>query len=200
MPSSVSGILEKCELRRSGVVAWGEPVPTQRPGVYIVSISRDGQSTADLLDNAPIDRSAVAEWLRRVPKLELDRKAGPTVHELTARLNSFWLPDEVILYIGKATCLSTRVRQYYGTPLGNRSPHAGGHWLKTLSILPELYVHYAEVELPKVAESSLLDAFVRGVSDTAKRGLRDPHHPFPFANLDHPPGTRKTHGIGKAKL
>ena len=176
---------------------WGEPIPSQFPGVYIVSLSHDCLTTVGALDQAPIDRIAVGEWLRRVPKLELDRMASPTAEALVARLASFWLPDENVLSIGKATSLRTRVRQYYNTPLGDRKPHAGGHWLKTLSVLADLHVHYAEAEQPEEAEADLLGAFVRGVSGTAKSRLRDPDHPFPFANLEYPRGTRKAHGIGK---
>jgi hypothetical protein len=46
-----------------------------------------------------------------------------------------------------------------------------------------------------MAEHTMLGAFVRSVSDNTKRRLRDPKHPFPFANLEWPRGTRKDHGI-----
>lgn len=51
------------------------------------------------------------------------------------RLATFWLPDEVVLYIGLAgASVRKRVRQYYRTPLGDKRPHAGGWWLKTLTV------------------------------------------------------------------
>src|SRR5437879_2359420 len=81
------------------------------------------------------------------------------------RVASFWLPDEVILYVGKATSLSTRVRQYYSTPLGARSPHAGGHFLKTLSILGELTVHFATTVEPGPTEDAALSFFCSRVSE-----------------------------------
>lgn len=199
MPSLVSEIFKSCHLTLMGTVAWGEPVPTKKPGVYIVSLSSDPESIRGALEEAPIDEDTLRTWLERVPQLELDGKACPKAVELAARLKSFWLPDENILYIGKATSLRTRVRQYYNTPLGDRRPHAGGHWLKTLSTLPASFVHFTEVDLAEEAESALLGAFVKSVSESTKAVLRDPSHPFPFANLEFPQGTRKAHGIGKAK-
>src|SRR5262245_51227108 len=76
------------------------------------------------------DRSSIQKWISRVPTMELDRSKA-TVLGVTARLSKFWLADESILYIGKATPLRSRIDAYYRTPLGDRGPHAGGHWLKT---------------------------------------------------------------------
>ena len=41
----------------------------------------------------------------------------------------------------------------------------------------------------------MLEAFVAGVSADSGPALRDPDHPFPFANLEWPKGVRKSHGI-----
>jgi hypothetical protein len=124
----------------------------------------------------------------------------PTEFDLSRRLASFWLPDETVLYIGLAgTSLRSRINQYYRTPLGARRPHAGGWFLKTLSILPELFVHFARTTTPKESEGRLLGAFVQGISASTRSSLFDSQHPFPFANLEWPAGIRKLHGITGAK-
>ena len=45
-------------------------------------------------------------------------------------------------------------------------------------------------------EQELLRAFVESIN--YKSELYDGEHPFPFANLEHPKGKRKTHGISKS--
>jgi len=162
-------------------------------------MEEDPASLGGILREAPIKLAAVGKWLERVPQFELDGQLNPSPDKIIDRLKSFWLPDENILYIGKATSLRQRVRQYYNTPLGDRRPHAGGHWIKTLSTLSQTFVHYGEVDSPGKSESEMLQAFVDGVSEHSIRGLLDPRYPFPFANLEYPPGTRKPHGIRNAK-
>ena len=200
MPSTVSELFAASEVSLQGVVPWGKSIPVTASGVYVISMAENPESGESLNLRAPLDREAIANWLERVPGLELDRQLRPQAEQILARLNSFWLPDENILYVGKATKLGKRVGQYYRTPLGKRSPHAGGHWIKTLSILSGLFVHYGESAEPLDSEFMMLGAFVRGVSGAAKNSLHDPNHPFPFANLEYPQGTRKVHGIGKATL
>ena len=97
--------------------------------------------------------------------------------------------------MGKATSLSQRVAQYYATPLGARRPHAGGHFLKTLSNLDQLHVHDAVSPDPPRSEHLMLEAFCAAVSTDTRNALHDPEHPFPFANLEWPAGTRKRHGV-----
>jgi hypothetical protein len=105
------------------------------------------------------------------------------------------MPDENIVYIGRAGSLRKRIGDYYRTPLGDSKPHAGGHWIKTLAVLPEVRVYFVETEDYEHGERSLLTAFVQGVSKPTREALFDPTLPIPFANLEHPPGTRKDHGI-----
>lgn len=45
----------------------------------------------------------------------------------------------------------------------------------------------------------MLEAFCTGVGIKERQALPDPDHPFPFANLEWPPGVRKRHGIAGAK-
>jgi hypothetical protein len=168
--------------------------------VYVVSLSQDPNANAGLRARAPIDRNSIQQWISRVPTIELDRSEA-TVEGIIQRLREFWLADESILYIGKATPLQSRIKAYYDTPLGNRGPHAGGHWIKTLSILRKTFLHFAEVADCERSEAELLRAFVAGVSRATRQRVGDP--PLPFANLEFREGKRKRrkrHGIGKCKL
>lgn len=195
MPSPVAGLLRAAGLEQLGTVHWGEPVPLDEPGVYLVSTSEDPRFTPTTATLAPISMAAVEELLEVRPELTVDGQR-PMAAELADRLKSFWLPEEAVLYIGLAgTSLRKRVGQYYRTPLGARRPHRGGWFLKTLTILPELYVHFAAAQSPTRSEGELIGSFVDGVSAEARAALRDASRPFPFANLEWPPGTRKNHGI-----
>jgi len=200
MPSTVSHLLDAASLPLAGVVPWSSVVPSRGRGIYIVSMSSKFSRNDRVFEAAPIDGNAVSRWISRVPAIELDRQPTPSPDELVMRLSEFWLPDESILYVGKATSLRTRVRGYCATPLGDRRPHAGGHWIKTISILSETFVYFAETQTPEETESMLIQTFVDGVSSDTKQKLRDPKHPFPFANLEYPKGNRKVHGIARSKV
>jgi hypothetical protein len=125
----------------------------------------------------------------------------PTAAQLVDRLAIYWLPDEAIVYIGKATSLRGRVGGYYSTELGDKRPHAGGHWIKTLSNLASLTVHYAEIcdgRDPEEVETDMLLAFVDGVSPKVKANHPQPDLAIPFANLEIK--IRRNHGIAKSVL
>jgi hypothetical protein len=186
-------------LIRAGVVPWGRTVPEPGPGVYVVALTQQADSRRGCLSKCPLSRKALEEWLEVRPELRLDRRR-PTAARLADRIASFWLPDEVIVYIGLAgSSLQSRVRQYYETPLGARRPHAGGHFLKTLANIDDLYVHWAPAADPREAEDVMLGEFCRAVSESTRTQLPDPEHPFPFGNLEWPAGTRKRHGLTRTK-
>lgn len=65
--------------------------------------------------------------------------------------------QSAILYVAlPGTSVRKRVDQYYGTQIGQRSPHVGRWWLKTLADLESLFVDYAEAETPTASEDRLL--------------------------------------------
>lgn len=199
MPSSVLSIFAAAGLRPLGVTAWGGEVPEDEPGVYVVALDEDPEALTAHLPEAPIADGAIEHLLKVRPELQVDDRP-PTPSGLRARLQQFWLPDETILYIGLASrSIRSRVDAYYRTKLGARSPHAGGWFLKTLERHPTRYVHWATTENPLKTEDAMLRAFCDGVSDSTRATLYDPARPFPFANLEWPPGTRKRHGIKGAK-
>lgn len=193
MPTTVADAFAAADLVRGEVVRWRTKPDTFGPGVYIVSLTASPNSFDGKLINAPLATAEFPRWLERRPELTLDNNR-PTPQQLMARIGHFWIPDEVILYIGLAgTSLSTRLGQYYSTPIGDRSPHAGGYFIRLLSNLNQLWVHYARHPDPELAEDRMLRRFCEHVSLNSRRALLDPAHPFPFANLEW--CARKAHGL-----
>lgn len=191
-------------LEPHGRSKWGEALP-DAPGVYVVALGRATRSRAAALADCPVSLPVIDAWIhRRGDAMTLDGNP-PTAADVARRMQECWLPDEVILYIGKAdTSLLNRVGAYYATKLGKRNPHAGGRFLKTLAVLDDLWVHYAYCDEPEDAEAQILGAFIDRVSRKSRHGLRDKQHPFPFANLEwrpRDPATgrrrrlRKDHGL-----
>ncbi|MBI5170533.1 MAG: hypothetical protein HZA61_13680 [Candidatus Eisenbacteria bacterium] len=197
MPSTVWDVLKKRyavtgEIR---TVRWGETPKTRGTGLYVVSLSADPRSLQGCLPAAPIDHSALDDWLTRCPELHLDGKR-PTAEQLAAKLQRFWFSDEVVLYMGlTADSLRRRITAYYKTALGAAGPHAGGYFLKTLSCLEQLHVHYAVGDGTAVEERRALLAFSEGLSDESRSRLRGPRDGLPFANICWAAGGKKVHGL-----
>lgn len=182
-----------------GSVPWGRPVPTIASGIYIVALHADPRC-GDGLPTPPIDPEAIDSWFRRVPDLRIDGKP-PNQGLLIRHISKWWLPDTSVLYIGKATTLQSRVRDYVSTPLGARGPHRGGSWLKTLMIVPGLTVHYAIVNnglrTAVDLEDTLIGIFIQQYVN-APPEHPEPDFPLPWANLtrDRPkPRRLRAHGI-----
>jgi hypothetical protein len=101
-----------------------------------------------------------------------------------------------VLYVGLAGgSVRARVRQYHSTPLGAKRPHAGGWWLRTLSVLDQLWVHWGETPDYESAEHKMLAAFAAGVPAVTRAALHDSDRVAPFANLRTHSGAIKAHGI-----
>jgi hypothetical protein len=187
MAESASALIKRVGLTPAGPVQWGERVPSGSPGVYIVQLPRP-------VTEAPIDLAVVDAWIRRVPDLRLDGER-PTALALAGRLREFWLPTESVAYVGlTARSLGRRISDYYRTALGDRRPHAGGHWIKTLRSLETFLVWWAETDEPVTFEVALLDAFAAGVSAGLRRRLPG-QLALPFANRQTATGQRKPNGI-----
>ena len=104
------------------------------------------------------------------------------------------MPDEPILYVGRsAKTINARLTAMYATPLGDARPHSGGHWLRTLSVLSELRVWWADTDAHEEYEDALLGEVAKRNAalgrDAATGAL------LPFANLVTPDGTAKPHGL-----
>jgi len=197
MTSTVRDLFASVGLTPVQPVRWGTAPTSDRPGVYLIATSADPDEPNGSVA-APIAASAVANLLDTRPELTL-RGVRPDSAQVTAALESMWVPGAVVLYAGKAgTSLRSRVSQYYRTKLGARSPHAGGWPLKTLASLGQLHVHTAHCD-DKAAEEAMLAAFMAAVPRDVSARLCDPSLPLPFANLEHRPGHVKSHGFVGAR-
>ncbi len=118
-PRSAVALLRSLDLMPDGPTRWGEPVRSRTAGVLLVEVP------ARLVE-APVDITAVKRWIERVPGLRLDGER-PTPTQLAARLATFWLPQQTVVYVGRTSkSLAARAASVFGTPLGDRRPHSGG--------------------------------------------------------------------------
>ena len=199
MPSTVRGLLGPLGLSPAPAVRWGSTLRETGPGVYLVCLTKDADSLDDCRPTCPISMAVVEAWFQACPGLRVDGERA-SLEALGPRVASFWLGDEVVLYIGHAgTSLRVRVGQYYRTELGARGPHSGGHFLKTLTCIDNLYVHPVLTDDPVVVERALLMAFSCGVSASSRLALHDGANRLPFANLEFPEKHRKRHGISSSR-
>ncbi len=175
-------MLRSLGLLVDGPARWGSQAASRSPGVFIVELPGGAESAA-------VDIVAVRRWIERVPGLRLDGEV-PTPQDLAKRLHEFWLPGEPVLYVARsAKALNGRVASMYATVLGDASPHSGGHWLKTLSVLNDLRIWWAETDAHEEYEDALLDA-------VAERN----EGKLPFANLSATDGTPKATGLTNSLL
>lgn len=187
-PPSAVALLRSLDLMSDGPTRWGEPVRSRAPGILLVE-------AAARLDTAPIDITAVKAWIERVPGLRLDGER-PTPTQLLDRLATFWLPQETVVYVGRtAKSLNARAASLFATPLGDRRPHPGGHWLWTLLQRDQLRIWWAETGSPEEYEDGLSDAIASEVGATAAERLRSLGPILPWANLTSATGEAKQTGI-----
>lgn len=185
MPMTPNHIFQKIGVHPSCVTRWGERVPVRGPGVYLVSRSRDGNASPRC-QRCPFDHGVLADWIKRAPDMRLN-EAVPTPAALDDYLSGFWHADEAIVYIGQATGLGARLEQFFRHRLGDRRPHAGGHWLKTLSH-ENLWIHAAACRSARDAirlESLALDLFQAAVLSVRPELVATPARAIPFANRAH---------------
>jgi transcription elongation factor GreA len=175
-------MLRSLGLLVDGPARWGSQAASRSPGVFIVELPGGAESAA-------VDIVAVRRWIERVPGLRLDSEV-PTPQDLARRLHEFWLPGEPVLYVARsAKALNGRVASMYATILGDARPHSGGHWLKTLSVLNDLRIWWAETD----AHEEYLDALLDVVAERNEGKL-------PFANLSGTDGTPKATGLTNSLL
>ena len=187
-PRSAVALLRSLDLMSDGPTRWGEQVRSRAPGVLLVEV-------AARLDTAPIDITAVKAWVERVPGLRLDGER-PTPSQLAERLASFWLPQQTVVYVGRTTkALSARAASLFATPLGDRRPHAGGHWLWTLIERDQLRIWWAETPSPEEYEDGLFDAIASDLDPEATERLGAMGPILPWANLTAATGDPKRTGI-----
>ena len=175
-PLNGHDLLRAIELPIEGPILWGRPVASSGPGVFIVELPAPQPRVS-------IDPTAVRDWLERAPDLRLDGKR-PTVAELQTRLASFWLPNQVILYIGSSQkSVGARLSGIYKTPLGERRPQSAGYWLKTLHHLNRTRIWWSPTAEGELWEDALIDRFVKSAGT------------LPYALLATPSGEHRSHGL-----
>src|SRR4051812_9500131 len=109
MPIAAADLFARIGLTIKSSVPWGQKVPCDSPGVYAICLSNDPARNSPVAPQAPISPDLVREWTEYVPTIKLDGKSGPSAVDVIRCLQKFWLPDETILYLGKATCLRSRL-------------------------------------------------------------------------------------------
>lgn len=135
---TVTDLFKHQHLQPQGPTKWGEPIPCALPGVYVVTLDPDPNGRCGL--------------------------AVPT--ELPPTLRQRWLPDQPIVYIGKAggpnrkTTLHKRMQQFYLHKYNARSPHRGGQDVRLLRPEP-LWLFWAPTPErdPREIEQLMLAAF-----------------------------------------
>ena len=201
MPTKINDMIDYFGLQESEKVRWNERIRTEKEGIYIVSTSETPDSNSRLFDKMPISNEIINRWINKVNGFELDGKLTFDNVKIIERLSQFWLPDENILYIGKAPIrrngkgLGNRVNEFYKTNYGDRRPHAGGHWLKALEVLNDLYIHYVLCNNSGEIEIDMLEYFINNVSIKSKAILRDKDLMLPYGNLELRKGQIKKHGL-----
>jgi transcription elongation factor GreA len=185
-------LLRDVGLLPDGPVVWGRPVPAGGAGVFVVELAAP-------LPRAPIALTRIGKWVERVPSLTLDG-VRPTSKAVAARLSAFWLPSQAVLYVGSTTSVGRRVAALQSTVLGDRRPHAGGHWLHTFDASVAMRVWWAATDAAEEYEDALLNAFAASVPADEIAALHDPTVVLPFANLRRPTGERRASGLAGSLL
>ena len=184
-------LLRDVGLLADGPAVWGwpgRPVPASGSGVFVIELSGP-------LARAPIELTRVGKWIERVPTLTLHGER-PTSKALAARLSAFWLPSQTVVYVGSSTTsIGGRVAAMQRTTLGDRRPHAGGHWLATLEARTSMRVWWAATDAVEEYEDALLSAFEAAAPGADVGVLPDTSVVLPWANLRRPTGERKATAI-----
>jgi transcription elongation factor GreA len=194
MPTmTAASLFRDVGLLADGPVPWGRPVPAHTPGLFIVELGEPRPT-------APIELSLVGKWLERVPGLRLDGKR-PTSRALQTRLQSFWLPDQRVLYVGASNgSIGGRLAAMEATVLGDRRPASSAHWLKTLRLPPTTRIWWASTTAIEEYEDAVLTAFAEGLTAKERAERTEGEVVLPWANLRRPTGERRATGLTGALL
>src|SRR5438270_8970247 len=118
MPTIIKGLLDHFKISEFGKIRWGEMFNDDNEGVYIVSTSHEEDKNQGIRKLPVFNDIVLEQWIIKCPSLTIDNDL-PTLQSLKKRLFEFWLPDENILYIGKAEKrssgkgLSNRIKEFY---------------------------------------------------------------------------------------
>lgn len=206
MPITIKQLVEEVGLPSTAikVVKWNTPINCKNEGVYIVSLS-EKEDLNRTITELPISMDTLEKWIKKLGYFTIDKRETQDAGVVKERLAEFWIPDENILYIGKAPLrksrggIGNRVQEYYRTDIGDAKPHAGGHWIKMLENLNDLYVFYVECQDSGNVEAKMFSKFGELVSDCVRKRLSTKGPILPFANLEYGKKEKKKHGLGHMK-
>lgn len=193
MPTTVENLFDHFGLTLHGQTRWGQRIRFKKCGFYVVALSdKFDQSTCS---NKPeLNNEEIVKWINVINsggKSIIIDKVVADLASIRNRLEQLWLPDETILYIGKAgpnkrRTVEKRLHEYFDTKFGSKKWHAGGHWLNSLKNLDSLniyYTSYQDLDID-VIEEQMISYFMQNVSETTKKALHDPDNCYPFANKE----------------
>ncbi len=101
MPSTVRELFSSYGLQPAGCVRWGEPLRDLQAGVYVIALTGGTDDAGATLPKCPLDATALDELVHVCPRLLL-HGAPTTAAAVGERIASFWIADEVAVYIGRA--------------------------------------------------------------------------------------------------
>lgn len=91
-----------------------------------------------------------------------------------AELNSNWVDDTKVVYIGKATSLKSRLRQYFSFGQGKNIGHYGGRLIWQIKYSKDLVVCWKSITTdPREYEADLIQQFVSIYSCRPFANLKD---------------------------
>lgn len=181
-------LLRSLGLLADGPVRWGQPAMSRRPGILLVEMAAPA-------DVAPVAIEAIREWVQKAPGMTIDGRPADA-GALADVLRAWWLPGQQVLYVGRsAKALGGRIAALNQTPLGDRKPHSGGHWLRTLTCLADLRIWWAETDAAEEAEDAAIAALAATVTATERAALPSGEPLLPWANLEGTGGVRRATGI-----
>lgn len=206
MPTTIKQLVAEAGLPFSTInmVKWNTPIDSKKEGIYIISLS-ENEELNRTIEEIPLSTTILESWIKKLDYFIIDKIKTKDTNTIKERLSEFWIPDENILYIGKAPLrkvgggIGNRVQEYYNTAIGERKPHAGGHWIKMLENLNDLYIFYIECEHSHIHEANMLAKFGELVSDNIRERLEAKGPILPFANLENGSKERKKHGLKHMK-
>ena len=203
MPTTVIEIFEKQNISEFRKIKWGTQFFDNNEGIYVVSMSNKPDKNLGLTEEPLFDDNQLNLWLSKLDNFLVDHNPA-TKATLKKRLSEFWLPDESILYIGKAPKrrngqgLSKRISEYYETEIGDGGPHSGGQWIKVLKNISSFTIYYGYSDSPAFVEKNMMRTFMDNVSEITLGKLYDKELPLPYANIKYT-GNKK-HGLKNQRL
>ena len=200
MTTLVKELFTECKISEINRVSWGTVVNNKNEGIYIISTSSEPDKNYGISNTPDYNDHEIEMWINKLSNFQID-KIEVSFESLKRRLSQFWLSDENILYIGKAPkrkngdAIGNRLKEYYDTKIGDRSPHSGGQWVKVLKNLSSLYVYFGNCKYPGKIELKMFDYFMNNISQKSLENLYYPKLPLPFANIRYKLGMDKKTGL-----